>query len=511
MSDVADITIPRALDHWSRATPSALALTDGEREFTYAELAQEVDLSARRMLAVNVAGKDRVIIVGNNSWQWVVAYLAALRVGAIAVPMNNRLSAAQVSELLEITEPQLILSDDAHAGLFSNTPGQTPYGLGAEIGRGDLWDVQPKADALADYPAEDAPAIISFTSGTTGIPKGAVLDQLALAKGAEVILRQVGLESGDSTLVVAPLFHNIGFNDQLGQMILCGGRTDLLTRYRTKDAVAAFRARPVTFITAVPSVLRLLMTSGDADAVYGPARTVIFGGSPMPGAWSSELLRRWPQLQLWHGYGLTEFTSCCSLLPPKWIETHGESIGFAPPDVRLRLVGEDGTDVANGEVGEIWVAGRTRMTGYWGRPDATAEKIAGEWLMTGDLGRMGEHGLLYHVGRKDDVINRGGEKILPSYVESVLSERPDIAQCTVFGAPHSVLQNVVVAAVETREGHVFDPNAALGHLSQRLPGYAVPEEIVIFDPLPRTASGKVDRRATRTAYLAERGNSVDAN
>lgn len=510
MSDGVDITIPRALDEWSRATPSALALTDGAKEFTYAQLAEEVDLCARRMLSLDVASGDRVVIVGNNSWQWVVAYLAALRVGAIAVPMNNRLSPPQVVELLDVLEPRLVLSDEAHAELFPDEAGAMLYGLGALAGKGDLWEIGPAA-SLPQFPPDDAPAVISFTSGTTGVPKGAVIDQLALAQGADVILRQVKLEAGDSTLVVAPLFHNIGFNDQLGQMLLCGGRTDLLTRYRTKDAVAAFRARPVTFITAVPSVLRLLMTDEDADAVYGSARTVIFGGSPMPGAWSSELMRRWPQLKLWHGYGLTEFTSCCSLLPPQWIETHGESIGFPPPGVRLRLVGEDGNDVASGEVGEIWVAGRTRMSCYWRRPDATAEKIAGEWLMTGDLARIEEHGLLYHVGRKDDVINRGGEKILPSYVESVLSERPDIAQCTVFGAPHTVLQNVVIAAVETREGQVFDPQAALSHLASRLPGYAVPEKIVIFDPLPRTASGKVDRRATRTAYLAESETSLNAN
>lgn len=502
MLEVAEISMPRALDRWSRLRPAALALTDGAREITYAGLAEEVDAAAKRLRFCGVANGDRVIIVGDNSWQWVVAYLAALRIGAIAVPMNNRLSPKQVRELVALVEARVALSDAAHLALFAECDGIDVHGLGCHAGHGDLWAKLQVKEALPGFPPAEAPAVISFTSGTTGSPKGAVLDHHALALGAAVILRQVGLGPDDSTLVVAPLFHNIGFIDQLGQMILCGGRTDLLTRYRTRDAVAAFRARPVTFITAVPSVLRLLMTDEDADAVFAPASTVIFGGSPMPAPWSAELLRRWPQLRLWHGYGLTEFTSCCTLLPPKWIEAHGESIGFPPPEVRLRLVGDDGVDVVHGEVGEIWVSGRTRMTEYWRRPDATEEKFSGEWLKTGDLARIDEHGLLYHVGRKDDVINRGGEKILPTYVESVLSERPDIAQCVVFGAPHAVLQNVVIAGVEARAGHAFDPEAARQHLAERLPGYAVPQEIVVIEPLPRTASGKVDRRAARSAYLA---------
>lgn len=506
MSDEALHSVMEAVASFASKTPEALALTQGDYGLSYRELDAEVSNASRRLRGLGIERGERVIIVGHNSWRWVVAYLATMRIGAICVPMNNRIAPKQVGELVDLLGARFVLSDLDHVALFSERPALAVYGLGENVGIGDLWHCTA-IGTLPSMPDLESPALISFTSGTTGTPKGAVLSHRALVNGALAFVNTMEFTSEDSTLVVAPLFHNTGFNDQVGVMFLAGGRLDILSRYRTKDALAALKAHPVTFITAVPSVLRLMMTAENADVAFQKASTVLFGGSPMPAAWSSELLRRWPHLQLWHGYGLTEFTSCCTLLPPRLIERFGESIGFPPVGIELRLVGENGDDVPNGEVGEVWVAGATRMSSYWKLPEITAQKLEGKWLRTGDLGQYRD-GLLYHVGRWDDVINRGGEKILPSYVESILAERPDVAQCVVFGVPDPVMQHRVLAAIEVREGLTFNQAAAVEHLADRLPKYALPEDFIIEASLPRTASGKIDGRAVRATYLERQGSPL---
>ncbi|MBN9235773.1 hypothetical protein QV13_07205 [Mesorhizobium hungaricum] len=492
-------TIVHALVERAKLLPQAVALTAADEELSYARLQAEVEAAALRLVRLGVARQERVIVVGDNTWQWVVAYLAILRVGAISVPMNNRLAPAQVGDLGTLLDARIALADDAHSHMFGDCLGLQVFSINGTVAA--PFSSVDKASALPGMPDPADDAVISFTSGTTGTPKGAVISHDGLRKASQVYVDLIGANEQSSTLIVAPLFHNTGFVDQLGTMLLCGGRADLLLRYRTQDAIAACRRRPTTFVTAVPSVLRMMMTAEGADAVYGPAKDVLFGGSPMPAPWSLEMHNRWPGLRLWHGYGLTEFTSCCTILPAELILTYGDSIGYPAQGVELRLVGEDGKDVADHTVGEIWVAGDTRMREYWRRPDVTAEKLSGRWLRTGDLAERREKGLLYHVGRRDDVINRGGEKILPSFIEAVMAEVPSIAQAAVFAVPHEVLQNSVMAAAEPRPNLTVDVTEVREFLRHRLPGYAVPEDIIVSTDLPRTASGKLDRRAIRAGYL----------
>ena len=493
-------TILEALVDWSQRTPDAIAVTDGDTEISYAALFAAVEAASRRLVSLGAGRQDRVVIVGNNTWQWVVCHLAAMRIGAISVPMNNRLAPAQVGELVEILGTRLVLADDSHVAMFNDCAGIDVFSINGTAARPFFGFGQ--APELPSMPEASEDALISFTSGTTGVPKGAVITHGALRQNAGVFAELIGERQSQTTLNDAPLFHNTGFVDQLCTMLYVGGRSDLLSRYRTQAAVEACQRRPVTFVTAVPSVLRMMMMAEGAEAIYGPARTVLFGGSPMPAPWSLEMHQRWPSLRLVHGYGLTEFTSCCTLLPPELILSHGDSIGYPAKGVELRLVGEDGQDVPDGAPGEIWVRGETRMREYWRRPEVTAEKIKDGWLRTGDLAERRELGLLYHVGRRDDVINRGGEKILPSFIEATIARAPEVAQAVVFGIPHPVLQNSLIAALEPRPDTTVDVPALLEFLRTQLPGYAVPEAIVVGNDLPRTASGKLDRRAVRAAYLS---------
>ncbi|KUI31700.1 class I adenylate-forming enzyme family protein [Mycobacterium sp. GA-2829] len=480
-------TLADALHYWATTAPDAVALTADTRELTYSQFAETVSRCMGWLVAQGVRPGDRVVIVGHNEIAWVVHYMATLCLGAVIAPANNRLNPAQFADQVELLDATLVLADEAHAQIVADVPASK---------------VRPLSDnnvaelaAPFDSPNLEVPALISFTSGTTGKPKGATLTQRALAEASWAFVRVLGTGSGDSTLVVVPMFHNTGFVDQFGHMLLVGGRTDLLRKFRTADAVSALISRPVTYLAAVPSIHRLIMLADGAERALASVRVLLYGGSPMPAAWIDELLATWPEMRLFHGYGMTEYGSAVSFLPPEYAETRGESVGFAVPGTAIRIVGEDdGIDRPEGEVGEMWVKGPTLMQGYWRQPELTAAKIRDGWLRTGDLARL-DGGFYYIEGRVDDVINRGGEKVLPAHVEGLLATLDAVAIGCVFGVTDSILQNRVWAAVEERPGHTFDEVHARGVLRHQLPDYAVPERILVLNPLPRTASGKVDRRA----------------
>ncbi|MFC8502603.1 class I adenylate-forming enzyme family protein [Pedococcus sp. NPDC057267] len=487
-------SIPEALAHWASVQPDAVAVDDGTEVLTYGDLKDRVEKCALRLRALAVHPGERVVIVGHNSVVWVVAYLSVLHAGAVVAPANNRLSPAQFAQQVDLLDARLVLHDADHRHLAEDTTSDRRLALElASLAHGTTADERPPSGASDP----DAPALISFTSGTTGLPKGAVLTSSALFAGSAVFADYLSSSPADSTLVLVPLFHNTGFVDQLGHMLVCGGRTNLLPKFRTADATAALARQPVTFVTAVPSIIRLLMVAEGADEALSHARVVLFGGSPMPAAWSQELMDRWAGLRLVHGYGLTEFTSACSFLPHEYMLTDGESVGFPAPDVELRITDDTGSPAPAGHVGEVWVAGPTRMSGYWRQPELTAAKTSGAWLRTGDLGFRDERGLLWLTGRVDDIINRGGEKVLPAFVESCLADVPAIAQAAVFGVEDPILQHRIAAAIELRAHATFDEVSAVRQLASRLPDYAVPEQWYVVETLPRTASGKVDRRAAR--------------
>ncbi|HJQ07265.1 MAG TPA: class I adenylate-forming enzyme family protein [Nocardioides sp.] len=482
---------------WTHADErgSSPALVHADVRLTYADLRARIEAAAGQLLAHGVEPGDRVVILGHNSIGWVVAYLAGLRLGAIVSPANNRLNVDQFREQCDLLDATLIAHDHDHTDLAAST-GRATVSVGVLAA-----SPHEPLPASHPWPSETDDAVVSFTSGTTGVPKGAVLSHGAIAAAARTIAGCADLGPDDSTLVLVPLFHNTGFNDQLGALLTAGGATHLLSLYRTAYALDELAQRPVTFLTAVPSILRLLTVAEGAEAAYGTARVVLFGGSPMPAAWSEELLTRWPHLVLLHGYGLTEFTSGCTALPPELIRSKGESVGVPLPGVTVQVTRDDGTPAATDEVGEIWVKGPTRMSRYWEQPELTAAKTNGPWLCTGDLGVLDSDGLLWLTGRVDDVINRGGEKVLPAHVESTVASLPEVAEATVFGIPDPVLQARIGVAVVLRPTAHLDVEEARMQLHAQLPDYAVPERWVICDALPRTASGKADRRAIARLYL----------
>jgi long-chain acyl-CoA synthetase len=348
--------------------------------------------------------------------------------------------------------------------------------------------------------------LVSFTSGSTGTPKGAIISHVALAAAACTYASTLRTCPDDRTLVMGPLFHNTGFCDQLAHMIVAGGTTDLLPVFGAAAARQVLVECPSTFIIAVPGILRLLMLTEEADAIFRRVRIACYGGSRMPEAWVHELATRWPWLRLYNSYGLTEFTSVSHLLAPEDAVAHADTVGRPVEGVEQRVVDNHGVDLSVGEMGSVLLAGPTRMSGYWREPELTREALDGRWLVTGDVGSITHDGFLQLAGRKSEVINRGGEKISALQVEGAISQRDEIAEAAVVGAPHPIFGERVVCFVTVRAD--FDETRLREELCEQIADYAVPERFVVLDELPRSAAGKVDRielrRAAADLYPGER-------
>jgi long-chain acyl-CoA synthetase len=475
--------------------PAAPALADAAGELGYGELAVRVEALARRLAGLGAGPGGRVALLAANGADWVLGFLAVLRSGAAVVPLNTRLAPPELARQLATCAPRLALVDAAHeAALARAAPALVRRRVEAGA-PGSLWAARDAAEP--GRPAATAPALVSFTSGTTGTPKAAVVSHAALATSAGVYARLLGADASTRTLVLVPLFHNTGFVDQVAQMLVVGGCTDVLGEFHVADAVAWLRRRPASYLIAVPSIVRLLMLAEGGDAALGGCRTLAYGGSPMPAAWIEELAARWPALRPFNIYGLTEFTSLSHALGPADALRRAETVGRPVEGVRQRIAGDDGTPLPVGEPGELWLAGPTRMLGYLDDPVATRAATRGAWLRTGDVGLVDADGYLTLRGRRVELIVRGGEKIHAAQVEAELARLDAVVEAAVVGVPDDVLQERVAACVVARRGRAFDAGEARAALRDRVAEYALPERFLVVDALPRTASGKVDRAGVR--------------
>jgi acyl-CoA synthetase (AMP-forming)/AMP-acid ligase II len=477
---------------WARETSDACALTQGVEELSYAELAAQTEALAGRLAAAGVARGERAVVAAENCVEWVVGFLAVLRVGGIVVPLNTRLGEIEIARQVEACAPKLVLATESFVpALEAAASPQTVLAL--ERGRSprSVWALP--AGELPPSPSGKDDALIAFTSGTTGEPKGALVSHEALARSAGAFPPVLETGSGDTTLIMVPLFHNTGFVDQLSHMLLVGGAVDLIPEYHTETALAALTRRPASYLIAVPSIYRLLMLDEQAGTAFAGCRTAVYGGSAMPAAWAEELGRRWPHLRLFNCYGLTEFTSVSHLLCPEEAIEHGVTVGRPVAGVSQLIAGEDERPSPPGQPGEVWLSGPMRMRGYWRSPAETEAAFRGEWLRTGDFGTLDDEGFLTVLGRSAEVINRGGEKVYATQVEAALSHVEAVAEAAVVGAPHPILQERIVACVALRPGYELDEDDARASIAPYLPDYALPERFVIVDELPRNAAGKLDR------------------
>ena len=492
-------------------TPEKIGLIDastGER-YTYLALNTRARaLAAMLAEAYGVRQGDRVAVLASNSPEYLDAFFACALLGAILVPLNWRLTIHELRTILADCAPTLLLHDETHREpalavaielLAENTPPLRPLAFSAFPGTDKT--LAARAVPFATDDGEE-PALILYTSGTTGTPKGAVLSHRMLTWNAINTQVSWGLWDSDITPTFTPFFHAGGLNVLTTPLYHCGGTVVLLRSAECEGVLRAIQQEHCTIIFTVPTMFQMLMEHPAFDTTdFSSVRFCVTGGSSCPIPIIERYMARGTVFR--QGYGLTEVgVNCFSLAPEDALRKAG-SVGRPVFHSRARLVDEQDQEAAVGAVGELALAGPHVCSGYWNRPEATVEAYRGGWWHTGDLARRDEDGYYYIVGRKKDMYISGGENVYPAEIEGLLATHPAIAEAAILAEPDQKWGEVGVAVVVVRPGHELDTTSVLNFCAGKLARYKLPRRVVFVEALPRNAMGKVTKAELRTRYLQQ--------
>ncbi len=454
----------------SRYPDNEAVVEVGGPRLTYRQLWDRASRVAGGLAGNGVGRGDRVAIRLGNGVDWCVALFASMMAGAVAVPVNTRLSEPEVAYVLGDSEASYVFA-----------PGEA------------LPDGDP---FVCEGLSANDPAAIFYTSGTTGFPKGAVTTHENFLANIETCRRLMNLPEGElRNLVSVPLFHVTGCNSQLLPTLRLGGTTVVMPSFDVQRFLSISVEERINLITSVPAILWLAMTQKNfSEFDLSGVRWVTYGGAPTPPEQVARMLEAFPAARLGNGFGLTETSSVATFLPHEYAKDRAETVGFAAPPVELDLAD---VDPATG-AGELLVRGPNVVAGYWRKPEATAEAFVEGWLHTGDIAKIDSDGFCQIVDRKKDMVNRGGENVYCVEVENALAAHPDVFEVAVVGVPDTMMGEKVGAVVVARPGRSVDPSDLVTFARSRLADFKVPQYVVVrSDPLPRNPGGKVLKAAVR--------------
>lgn len=487
--------------------PGADALVD-DRVSSYHDLAERIARIAGWLERNGVGAGDRVAIVSTNTRRAIEVLFGALHAGVAVAPLNLRARPDELRFLVEDADARLVLAEPRYLDALAVLDG-LPARL---VALDDAFDAAADAVEPVAEPAsveEEALAVLLYTSGTTSLPKGAMLSHGALS--SYVVSR---VECADGTdrgrsLLAAPI-HHVAAIASVCSALYAGRAVVTLAQFDADawlDAVARHR---VTQAFVVPTMLaRIVAAQERAPRDLSSLELVTYGAAPMPPSVIRRALEVFPPTVGFSGaYGQTETTSTVTVLGPDDHRLTGSpaeveakrrrlsSVGRAVEDVEIRVVDPEGRPLGPNEVGDVWVRTGRTMSGYWQRGDRTLPQAvdAEGWVHTGDLGSLDEDGYLFLHGRAGDLIIRGGENVAPEEVEAVLYDHPDVAEAGVVGVEDEEWGQIVAAVVVPRPGHHLDREQLAAYCAERLPAYKRPSRLVVADRLPRTSTGKLLRR-----------------
>lgn len=500
------------LERHAMMQPDAPALRFVGNTMTWADLRRRVAALAGALSGRGVGFGDRVMILMLNRTEFVESVLAANMIGAIAVPLNFRLTPTEIAVLVEDCVAHVMLTEAALAPVAIGVRNIQPLlsvivvaggsSQDSVFGYEDLLNEAGDVHEPVDIP-NDSPALIMYTSGTTGRPKGAVLTHANLTGQAMTALYTSGANiNSDVGFVGVPLFHIAGIGNMLTGLLL-GLPTVIypLGAFDPGQLLDVLEAEKVTGIFLVPAQWQAVCTEQQARPRDLRLRVLSWGAAPAPDALLRQMSATFPETQILAAFGQTEMSPVtCMLLGEDAIAKRG-SVGRVIPTVAARVVDQNMNDVPVGEGGEIVYRAPTLMSCYWNNPEATAEAFAGGWFHSGDLVRMDSDGYVWVVDRKKDMIISGGENIYCAELENVLASHPDIAEVAVIGRADEKWGEVpiAVAAVTNDDLRIED----LGEfLTDRLARYKHPKALEIVDALPRNPAGKVLKTELRLRYGA---------
>lgn len=454
---------------------------------TYGEVDAIAAGAMARLAEAGVRKGDRVAVITGKSLKVIPLYLATLRLGAVYLPLNPAYTDGEVDHVLQDAAPALVVRDADLDGLVDIEAGRSAGKAATPL---------PAARAATPLPAAQAGdlAVMLYTSGTTGKPKGAPLTHANLASNADTLRRSWGFTKGDVLLHSLPVFHAHGLLVAANVAMAAGAKMRWLERFEPKDVLEALPECSV-FMGVPTYYTRLLESGADGLAEAGShVRLWVSGSAPL----SEATLRRWEEVtgqRILERYGMTETVMITS--NPLRGDRRPGSVGPPLDGVEVRIVGDEGQRLPAGKIGGIEVRGPNVFSGYWGREDLNStEFAAGGWFRTGDLGWLSSDGYVTIVGRAKDLVITGGMNVYPKEVESVLDALASVKESAVVGIPDDDFGEAVVAAVVPSAGRP-DPAELRSSARERLAGYKVPKKIELVEQLPRNAMGKVDKAALR--------------
>jgi fatty-acyl-CoA synthase len=481
----------------ARMTPGRTAIVHGEERITYADLARRTTALAHHLRELGVRPGDRVGYLGPNHPAYLETLFATASLGGVFVPVNARLSAPELAYVLDDAGVAVLVHAQAAGPLVDAAAAPR---LHARLESGSLPRELPPDAGPIDVPvALDDPCLIMYTSGSTGRPKGAVLSHGNLTWNCVNVLVESDVSGREVALVSAPLFHAAALGMTCLPTLLKGGTCVLEESFDPARTLELIPRLGITTLFGVPAMYDAIAAQpGWADADLSSLRTLLCGGAPVPEATIRRYLDR--GLTFVQGYGMTEASPGVLLLDPEAVQTKAGSAGVPSFFTDVRIVDPSGAPVGPGERGEIVVRGPNVMLGYWNRPEATDEALAGGWLHSGDVATVDEDGFFTVVDRITDTIISGGENVYPAEVESALYEHPAVELCAVVAAPDPKWGEVPRAVVVLAPGAAATAEEIRAFLRERLAGYKVPKYVDFWDELPRTGSGKVQKAVVREHF-----------
>jgi len=502
--------------------PRKLAVAMGDRELTWAQLDQRIDQLANAFATAGIVAGDRLAVLLGNCPEYLEIYFACARTGVIAVPLNYRLVPREIVEILDRAEPAAMVFGSDYATAIDAVRGLLPRPImtwrvdmpGGEPRRTNGRELSYEAVLTA---ASDAPRAsragdmdtfaVFFTSGTTGLPKGAMVSHLNLeANGYNQCIAD-GSRPEDVNLVATPLYH-MGAVFMAVTYMMLGCTQVILPQFAPIAWLAALQRHRVTVSLLISTMINAVLNEPRlADFDRSSLRLIFYGGGPMPRA----VLER--AIAMFHcgftqGYGLTETLEATFLVAGDHVADGTEaqrqrlaSAGREAVGAEVRIVDEAGKDLRPGEVGEVLIRSRSVIAGYWRQPEETAQAIRDGWFYTGDLGYLDEDRYLFIVDRKKDMVISGGVNIYTKEIESVLYTHPAVREAAVLGLPDDRWGESVTAAVSLRPGAEVSAAELIAHCGAELAGFKKPKRVVFLPELPKNPSGKILKREIRRTLL----------
>lgn len=477
------------------------ALVCKEEALTFAQTDEKAAALASHLQSEGIRQGDRVGLLLPNSISFALSYYATQKMGAVTVVLDARLKGRELVGVLKDADLGLLITQKR---LFSEIGDAL-----TEFGRLPLWIVEGEDGRDMERRLQAAPnkftppkrraeddAVILYTSGTTGEPKGAVLNPINLAQFPRCMGEMHKTDSRTVWGCILPMSHISG-PIYLNEIADKGSSMVIFDQFNPVTLLEGIQRHRITVFHGVPIIFQLLLAVPNLkDYNTRSVKLAAMMGTTVPLPLMRAFKSALPHIKVIQGYGLTETSPLITLTEPGEAEAKMASIGRGVPDVEIRIVDEKGSDVPEGEAGEIITRGPHVMKGYFRRPGETAEQIRGGWLYTGDIGRRDSDSYYYHLGRKDDMIITGGLNVYPAEVENMLCEHPRIQEAVVFPIPDPKRGSLIGAAVVLRPGKTAGEKELLAFLRSNLASFKVPQKIKIRDSLPKTSTGKTIRDAS---------------